>query len=549
MNAFGAFSSPSDQVNLNLKRLSCGAKFGKQILLNIPFANHIKFNSYAPSIQCKKRDFKISAALSSDVSKDSLDQGTETQFKDQKFNWYEIWYPVMPVCDLDKSRPHGKTVLGIDIVVWWDKNENEWKVMDDTCPHRLAPLSEGRIDQWGRLQCVYHGWCFGGSGECKFIPQAARDGPPIHTSTRACVAVYPSCVQNKILWFWPNSDQKYKDILSKEKPPYIPEIDDPSFTDRMITRDVPYGYEVLMENIMDASHVPYSHYRILKFPSPPKSLKADREGGIPFDISIKKFSINGFTSDTEAGENFFIPPCVFCAYLNIGNFSNKSIPSMETTEKESSSAVAEKKILLVFLCIPVSPGKSRLIFIPARNFAVWIDRVIPRWVSHIEQNLVVDSDLCLLHVEERKMQEIGSLNWEKACFVPTKADANVVSFRRWLKKYCSGGQVEWGTKFNNGFLPPPPPPPPRQQLMDRYWTHTTICSSCNAAYKNLNVIEMALKVISITCVGIAAVTKTAPAAKSYKLVSAAILCFLASEWLSHFIYKTFHFHDYDHSSI
>ncbi|CAN1298081.1 Protochlorophyllide-dependent translocon component 52, chloroplastic [Linum perenne] len=21
------------------------------------------------------------------------------------------------------------------------------------CPHRLAPLSEGRVDQWGRLQC------------------------------------------------------------------------------------------------------------------------------------------------------------------------------------------------------------------------------------------------------------------------------------------------------------------------------------------------------------------------------------------------------------
>ncbi|KAF4357542.1 hypothetical protein G4B88_026921 [Cannabis sativa] len=58
----------------------------------------------------------------------------------------------MPVCDLDKRRPHGKKVMGIDVVVWWDKNESEWKVFDDSCPHRLAPLSEGRIDQWGRLQ-------------------------------------------------------------------------------------------------------------------------------------------------------------------------------------------------------------------------------------------------------------------------------------------------------------------------------------------------------------------------------------------------------------
>lgn len=144
------------------------------------------------------------------------------------------------------------------------------------------------------------------------------------------------------------------------------------------------------------------------------------------------------------------------------------------------------------------------------------------------------------------MQEIGSINWDKACFVPTKTDANVVSFRRWLKKYCSDGQVDWGTKkYNNGFLPPPPPP--RHQLMDRYWTHTRMCSSCKVAYKNLNVMEMALQVLSISCLGIAAVTK--PAAKSYTFLSAAVLCFLAAKWLSHFIYKTFHFHDYDHSSV
>ena len=52
-------------------------------------------------------------------------------------------------------------------------------VFDDACPHRLAPLSDGRIDKWGRLQCAYHGWCFNGSGHCKLIPQAAPDGPPV----------------------------------------------------------------------------------------------------------------------------------------------------------------------------------------------------------------------------------------------------------------------------------------------------------------------------------------------------------------------------------
>ena len=79
------------------------------------------------------------------------------------------------------------------------------------------------------------------------VPKPKHDGltlcleVQIHTSSKACVAAYPSCVQNGILWFWLNADSQYKDIFSKEKPPYIPEIDDPSFTSRMITRDIPYG--------------------------------------------------------------------------------------------------------------------------------------------------------------------------------------------------------------------------------------------------------------------------------------------------------------------
>ena len=62
-----------------------------------------------------------------------------------------------------------------------------------------------------------------------------------HTFKKACAAVYPSTVQNGIVWFWPNTDPQYKDILMKKKPPYIPEIDDPSFTKSIGNRDIPYG--------------------------------------------------------------------------------------------------------------------------------------------------------------------------------------------------------------------------------------------------------------------------------------------------------------------
>lgn len=64
----------------------------------------------------------------------------------------------------------------------------------------------------------------------------------IHSIKKACVAVYPSTVQNGIVWFWPNTDPQYRDILTEKKPPYIPEMDDPSYTSSLGTRDLAYGY-------------------------------------------------------------------------------------------------------------------------------------------------------------------------------------------------------------------------------------------------------------------------------------------------------------------
>jgi hypothetical protein len=42
-----------------------------------------------------------------------------------------------------------------------------------------------------------------------------------------------------------------------------------------------------------------------------------------------------------------------------------------------------------------------------RNVGVWLDKIIPRWFYHINQNRILDSDIYLLHVEVTK-REISS---------------------------------------------------------------------------------------------------------------------------------------------
>ncbi|XP_066360873.1 protochlorophyllide-dependent translocon component 52, chloroplastic-like [Miscanthus floridulus] len=447
------------------------------------------------------------------------------------FDWLDQWYPFAPVCDLDPGAPHGKTVLGLSVVAWYDRGAGERRVFEDACLHRLAPLSEGRIDK-GRLQCVYHGWCFDGAGACAFIPQAPALGPPVHESRRACVASYPCVVQNNILWFYPRADPEYKDVLRRKRPPYIKEIDDPSFVTAYGIRDLCYGYDILAENLMDPSHVPYAHkglIRQMRRAEDPGRVEHDREGGGPIKLKIEEASIDGFLASWERGHWKFMAPCTF--------------HSSGTSQQPKPGKKKAPRFMLVVFCIPVGPGRSRLIWAFPRNFGVWLDMVVPRWVYHIAQNRVLDSDAYILHVEERKFSAMGLENWQSRCYVPASSDAMILAFRSWFRKH-SKNQIGWAT-------PQParlPPTATKDRLMERYWSHVAQCASCSAALRAMRAAEAA----SVAAVGFLAVAResallaSSPARRAV-LACAAVLCFAASRWLASFIQRNFFFQDYSHA--
>ncbi|MBD2358091.1 Rieske 2Fe-2S domain-containing protein [Tolypothrix sp. FACHB-123] len=75
-----------------------------------------------------------------------------------KFNFFQQWYPLLPIEDLALDKPTSVTLLGLRLVIWKPKSSQSFRVFLDQCPHRLAPLSEGRIDnKTGNLMCSYHG--------------------------------------------------------------------------------------------------------------------------------------------------------------------------------------------------------------------------------------------------------------------------------------------------------------------------------------------------------------------------------------------------------
>uniref|UniRef100_J3LTX2 Rieske domain-containing protein n=1 Tax=Oryza brachyantha TaxID=4533 RepID=J3LTX2_ORYBR len=446
--------------------------------------------------------------------------------EEEKFDWLDQWYPVAPVCDLDRRAPNGKMVLGLRVVAWHDGGE--WRVVDDVCPHRLAPLSEGRVDGKGRLQCAYHGWCFDGHGACQFIPQAPALGPPVHKNSRACVASYPSVVQNNILWFYPRSEPEHSDVLQRKRPPYFPELDDPSFKAVYGVRDLPYGYELLVENLMDPAHVPYAHRGLF-----PEDLEFDQERGGPFKMKIENASIHGFHSnlDEDWGYFKFVAPCTL-----VGSpFRIRPVDHQGEEKKQ------QPEVTLVFFCVPVAPGRSRYIWANGLYVGRWFN-ITPRWWYHSITNTVLDSDTYLLHIEERNFAKVGIENWHKACYVPTSSDNLIIAYRNWFRKYCNH-EIGWATPTVNQLVPPTRT---RVELLERYWSHVKQCTSCSSALKGMRALEAILQVASFTVIGFLAATKGTIVMAAVQM-AAAVLLFAASRWITNFIEKTFYFQDYVHA--
>ena len=120
----------------------------------------------------------------------SLDSGKETKQN-------SAWLPIGSAKSLGGEHPVRVEVAGEKLVVW--QHRGNWSVMKDACAHRLAPLSQGRVDAiTGCIECPYHGWQFSGSGKCTKIPQLSSEQTFPKSSTS--VTSFPVRVTGDAIW-------------------------------------------------------------------------------------------------------------------------------------------------------------------------------------------------------------------------------------------------------------------------------------------------------------------------------------------------------------
>jgi phenylpropionate dioxygenase-like ring-hydroxylating dioxygenase large terminal subunit len=381
------------------------------------------------------------------------------------FDCKEAWYPLFFVSDLDKNKPNAFTLFNEDLVIWWDQHNSEWRVFADMCPHRLARLSTGRINDDGLLECPYHGWTFSGEGNCESIPQQLP-GENKQKSTRACVKSYPCTIRHDMLFVYGGNPENAPDTALPITQPLTE--DENKWIILKTFRDIPYDAFTLLENVLDTSHVSYTHHGTV----------GDRSNAAPVELEITSVNRQGFTGFWQEGPR----------KGTLGSQTTTFIaPNLMWHDLQSKKI---GRTMTVVYATPISKGKCRVFALFPFQFASKIPeffiKLTPQWYSHLNQNTILEDDQIFLHYQERYLEKLGgSENFNQAFYLPTKSDLFVSELRKWVNKY----HVKLFPEQNF------PESPNHDILRERYYSHTAQCNSCSQALKNIQKIRFILLIV------------------------------------------------------
>lgn len=178
-----------------------------------------------------------------------------------------IWYVAAWSHELGDSLL-GRTLLERPVALFRD-GHGQPRAIGGRCPHRFAPLADGRICEDGAVECPYHGLRFGADGRCTFNPH-----PPGNTA-RIAVPTWPIVEKHGFLWIW------FGDA-ARADPALIPDF---SFLDQPDRWEIVRGktdaegnYELYTDNILDLGHVNFLH-PALKAPAYVAGERRSRQDG------------------------------------------------------------------------------------------------------------------------------------------------------------------------------------------------------------------------------------------------------------------------------
>lgn len=166
---------------------------------------------------------------------------------------YNLWWVAAQAEEISRT-PLARKLLDTQVVLF-RQQDGQVVALEDRCPHRSAPLSMGRLEG-DAIQCPYHGFEFGASGQCTRIP--SQD----HIPKNLCVRSFPIRQVGPLVWIY---------LGDTDQIAHAPEPYDASWADDHSRWSVIYGqislnnnYMLLRENVLDATHFAFLHRNTLQ---------------------------------------------------------------------------------------------------------------------------------------------------------------------------------------------------------------------------------------------------------------------------------------------
>jgi vanillate O-demethylase monooxygenase subunit len=179
---------------------------------------------------------------------------TQTRSKPVKFI-RNTWYVAAEPQEVTNEKPLARTLLNEKIVLYRTAAGTA-VAFKDSCPHRFAALSTGRIEG-SCIRCPYHGALYDEHGQCTAVPGQDEDSTEVSPVT---LVKFPTLERYNYIWIWLGDPELCGDETS------IPDWFAPADPDngqwsgrhdRFLS--MPLYYELINDNLHDVSHTEFVH--------------------------------------------------------------------------------------------------------------------------------------------------------------------------------------------------------------------------------------------------------------------------------------------------
>jgi len=176
------------------------------------------------------------------------------------------WY--VAAWDHELSRSMLRRIVLEEPVVLFRTTDGKPVALEDRCCHRQAPLSMGKL-AGNVVTCPYHGLQFDTTGRCIKVPSQEK------IPQNAGVKSYPVVEKNHWIWIWTGDPAKADPALIED----FHWMDDPAWRFGGSYLHVDGNYLLVVENLLDTTHLPFLHPNTLGTDSFARSeFEVKREG-------------------------------------------------------------------------------------------------------------------------------------------------------------------------------------------------------------------------------------------------------------------------------